>query len=250
MLLTLCKKYIKKFYQISTISISGVDGNTQIDDNSLFDETSLYVNQNLDNVYIRSKFEAEKIVLDYILNDVDCYIIRVGNLMNRFSDYKFQPNIDENAFITRLSSFMNLGFLPQYLSNEHLEFTPVDLCADGIVKIVNNSNATNRIFHLYNQNHVSIKRFVKTLEEYKKISFVSNKEFLSILNEAINSNNSDKLLSGIIKDLDNNKKLVYRSNIKVSNDFTNNYLSKLNFKWPKINDTYLENFIKYILNML
>ena len=250
MLLKLCKKYKKKFYQISTISISGVDGNTQIDDNSLFDETSLYVNQNLDNVYIRSKFEAEKIVLDYILNDVDCYIIRVGNLMNRFSDYKFQPNIDENAFITRLSSFMNLGFLPQYLSNEHLEFTPVDLCADGIVKIVNNSNATNRIFHLYNQNHVSIKRFVKTLEEYKKISFVSNKEFLSILNEAINSNNSDKLLSGIIKDLDNNKKLVYRSNIKVSNDFTNNYLSKLNFKWPKINDTYLENFIKYILNML
>jgi len=250
MLLKLCKKYKKKFYQISTISISGVDSNNQINNNSIFDESSLYINQNLDNVYIRSKFEAEKIILDYMLKETNCYIIRVGNLMNRFLDYKFQFNIDENAFINRLISFINLGFLPKYLSNEHLEFTPVDLCADGIMKIVNNSNSTNRIFHLYNQNHVSIKEFVKVLEKYKRISFINNTEFLKVLNQAINSKNSVKLLSGIIKDLDDNQKLVYRSNINVTNNFTNDYLKDLNFEWPKISKTYLENFIKYILNFL
>ena len=249
-LLKLCKKYNKKFYQISTISISGIDFNQELNNTSQFNESNLYINQNLNNVYIRSKFEAEKIVLDYILNNTNAYIIRVGNLMNRFSDYRFQPNIEENAFITRLISFINLSVLPKYLSNEHLEFTPVDLCSNAIIKIINNTNHTNRIFHLYNQNHVSIKHFVKILKKYKSITFVNNQDFINILNEKIHDKNSDKILSGIIKDLNKNKKLVYRSNIKVKNTFSNEYLNTLKFKWPKINNTYLENFIKYILNIL
>ena len=248
--LSLCKKHDKKFYQISTISVSGADSNDQNkENNSLFNENSLFINQSLNNVYVRSKFEAEKLVLNYILNDTEAYIIRVGNLMNRFSDYKFQPNIDENAFINRLLSFINLGYIPNYLSKEYLEFTPVDICAQGIIKIIENSNKTNRIFHLYNQNHITIKNFAEVLEKYKKIKFIDNNEFLNNINEIIQKNNSNKLLSGIIKDFDDTKTLKYRSNITVTNEFTNSFLKQFNFNWPVINNEYLNNFIKYILNI-
>lgn len=247
-LLKLCKKFNKKFYQISTVSIAENNQNDHVlTDSITFCENNFYLDQKLNNVYIKTKFEAEKLVLDYIADGLDAYILRVGNLMNRISDMKFQPNINENAFVNRLVSFIKLGTIPDYLSKEYLEFTPVDLCAEAILTIMQSSNKINRVFHLFNQNHVTIQRFIKTLKEYRKFEIVKESVFLDIINTALKGKNSDKLLSGIIKDFDTNKKIAYRSNIHVSNEFSNNYLKKLNFKWPKITDEYLGKFIKYIL---
>ena len=169
--------------------------------------------------------------------------------MNRISDIKFQPNIEENAFVSRLISFIKIKAIPDYLSNEYLEFTPVDSCAKAIITIMQSSNQTNRVFHLFNPNHVTIQHFIKVLKNYKKFEIVKEQEFLDIINSTLKGKNSDKLLSGIIKDFDTNKKIAYRSNIHVSNDFSTEYLKKLHFKWPKITDEYLEKFIKYILNL-
>lgn len=63
-----------------------------------FAETDLYIGQPLDNVYIRSKFEAEKVVYEEILNGLKANVIRIGNLTNRSLDYKFQANYQSNAF--------------------------------------------------------------------------------------------------------------------------------------------------------
>ena len=54
-----------------------------------FTERNLFIGQSLENVYIRSKFEAERKLLDAILKGTDAYILRVGNLMPRRSDGKF-----------------------------------------------------------------------------------------------------------------------------------------------------------------
>ena len=249
-LLKFCKKYNKKFYQISTVSISGTNlTDTVLENKKLFLEDNFYIGQPLNNVYVKSKFEAEKIILDYILKGTDAYIIRVGNLMNRFSDMKFQPNIEENAFINRLTSFIKLGVLPEYLSNEYLEFTPVDLCAESILKLIQHPTQKNRIFHVFNQNHVPIKDFISQVKYFKEFNIISEDNFLRTIDSIINSKNSDKILSGIIKDFDTNKKIQYRSNIIVKNDFSNKYLKKLDFIWPKIDTLYLQNFIKYILNL-
>ena len=169
--------------------------------------------------------------------------------MHRFSDTKFQPNIDENAFVTRLISFINLSIIPQYLLNEHLEFTPVDYCADAILKFITHPNTNNRILHLFNQNHITVKKFSKILKQYKEIRFVNDDKFLNTIDTLIQKRNSHKIISGFIKDFNSNRKIIYRSNITANNDFSNAYLNMLNFKWPKINNTYLNNFIKYILNL-
>ena len=169
--------------------------------------------------------------------------------MNRISDMKFQPNIEENAFVSRLVSFIKIKAIPSYLSDEYLEFTPVDACANAILNIMKTANQKNRVFHVFNPNHVSIKNFIKVLNNFKKFEIVEENEFLDIINNTLKKKNSDKVLSGIIKDFDTNKKIAYRSNISVSNKFSVEYLEKTNFKWPEITDKYLEEFIKYILNL-
>lgn len=88
-----------KLIHVFTLSVSG---NTMADDFSVyrseeekhFYETSLYIGQPLDNVYVRSKFEAEMAVFDVMLDGLEAKVIHVGNLTSRASDYKFQPNYE------------------------------------------------------------------------------------------------------------------------------------------------------------
>lgn len=65
----------------------------------LFDERCLDNDQVIDNVYVQSKYYAERSVLEAIANGISAKIIRVGNLTNRYSDLVFQKNYQENGFL-------------------------------------------------------------------------------------------------------------------------------------------------------
>lgn len=254
-LLKFCMQFHKRFYQVSTLSVSGnslVDQSyieQSFEQDVIFRENNFYINQSLDNVYVRSKFEAEKLVLQHILKGLDGYILRVGNLMNRYKDGKFQPNVDENAYISRLISLSNIGSIPDYMLNSYMEFTPIDSCANAIIKLMEHPNSKNRIFHLYNHNHVNITDFINVLKHYITFDIISNDEFLNKINTIFKQENSNKLLAGILRDFDANKKLVYESKIKLKSDFTIEYLSKIGFTWPKIDDTYLVKFLDYFCSI-
>ena len=254
-LLKFCTKFNKRFYHISTLSVSGNSFAEQsyieqsFEHDVIFRENNFYINQSLDNVYVRSKFEAEKLVLQYILNGTNAYILRVGNLMSRYEDGKFQQNVDENAYLGRLISLANIGCIPDYMLNAYMEFTPIDTCADAIIKIAKHSNDTNRIFHLYNHNHVDVDKFIEILRKYISFDIVSNDEFLNRFDNIFNQENSDKLLSGILRDFDANKKLVYESKVKLKSDFTIEYLSKIGFVWPTITEKYLTQFLDYFCSI-
>lgn len=251
-----CLKHNKKFYQISTLSVSG---NSLIDDSATkqnfqkdvdFCENNFYINQILDNVYVRSKFEAEKVVLEHILSGLDGYIIRVGNLMNRFSDGKFQPNVSENAYINRLLAFYKIGCIPDYLLNGYLELTPVDYCADAITKILQYNCKLNRIFHLLNHKNVDVKFFIDTLNHYyDKINIVDNATFIQNIDNILNNSNTNDILSGLINDFDDNKHIVYSSPVKIKSNFTVEYLHKIGFEWPNLEENYILKFLKYYKNL-
>ena len=250
-LLKFCTQFNKRFYQVSTLSVSGNNLENQsymeqsFEHDVIFRENNFYINQSLDNVYVRSKFEAEKLVLQYILKGLDAYILRVGNLMNRYEDGKFQPNVDENAYIDRLLSLTKIGCIPDYLSNNYLEFTPIDSCAEAIIKIVKHPNKENRIFHLYDNNHVDVIEFIRVLNKYIPFDIVSNDEFVNKVNNIFKQKNSDTILSGILRDFDVNRRLVYESKVKLRSEFTIEYLSKIGFKWPNIDEKYLVKFLDY-----
>ena len=245
-----CKEFNKKLYQISTTGVSGKKINPDHEgerDKTEFDESCLYIGQFLDNVYTYTKFEAETIVLDAIANNVDAYILRLGNLMPRLSDGIFQENIKENAFITKIYDFMKLGMIPGYLLASSLEFTPVDVAAQAIYKLVINHSDQNRIFHVYNHNVITLKEYLEVIKEFGyDIKVMAEDKFKENMSYILQNENKKINLQNIASDLDNNYHLNYNGDIQLNSNFTIKYLEKCNFTWPTISKEYLINFIKLI----
>lgn len=242
-----CEKFNKKFIQISTTSVSGNifvnnknDSNTEI----CFDETNLYIGQSLENLYIRSKFEAEKLVLEHIINNsLNALIIRVGNITNRTYDGLFQRNKNDNAFANRLKAFIKLKCVPDYILENYIEFSPVDCIAEAIIKSIQCYNKDISILHIYNQNHLYIRDLINMIEGIK---IVSNEEFKSIITTHISNIDKDNIITSLINDLDSNGKLVYESPIKIKNNFSNEFLTKIGFNWSPIDNKYIQKLIKLI----
>jgi len=131
-----CRTFRRPMNHVSTISVAG-NQLVQASGNGRFSETELYVGQNyLDNLYVRSKFEAEVHVLKAINSgQLHATIFRVGILTGRYTDGQFQENIATNAFYQKLKSLLELKAIPRDRLHQELEFTPVDACAKGIISI-------------------------------------------------------------------------------------------------------------------
>lgn len=252
-LIKFCNTNQARFYQISTLSVSGNSfadsySTTQnFTEERMFDESTFNIGQTIENVYVKSKYEAEKLVLNSMLNNTNSYILRVGNLMPRYSDGLFQENISENAYLNRLSAFINLKILPESIINSYLEFTPIDYCADAIIKIIQYPNNTNKIFNLFNHNHIYLTQLLQMLKELNyNINVINTNEFKNTIKNIINDTNKQHLISNLSNDFGENFDLNYTSNIKIKSDFTIEFLDKLDFKWPIIDI----NYIKYILKII
>lgn len=127
-----------------------------------------------------------------------------------------------------------------------MEFTPVDLCAEAIIKLVFSKNNFT-IYHVYNNNHVTFKKMVSLLNLLKiPIEIVDKETFNKKVNSLTKDVKTKNILSGIINDFDENKNLSYNTNIKLQNNFTNKLLKTLSFKWSKINEKYLRKYIIYL----
>lgn len=244
-----CKKYNKKLVQISTTSVSG---NTLFDtsinksdftEDVDFDETKLYIGQSLENVYVRSKFEAERIILKNIVRyNLDALILRIGNITNRAIDGKFQPNSNENAFANRLKAFIKLKCIPNYLSDIYAEFSPVDDVAKAVFMSILYAKNIN-VLHIYNSNHVYMKELISMLP-HGLIEFVDNDVFDKKLEDFISNGESTNEISSLINDIDGQKHLSYDNKIKIKNDFSNLFLQKIGFEWSAIDKDYINKLLK------
>ena len=96
-----------QFVLISTLSVLSPPKDEKSAHNVKFDERTLYYGQDLTNKYVASKFLAERKLLEAAINGLDVKIIRVGNLMGRYSDGLFQKNYDTNAFLSNIKSIRN-----------------------------------------------------------------------------------------------------------------------------------------------
>ena len=244
------KKLGARLIHISTLSVSG---NSMIDDFSayrsveekFFAETSFYMDQPLDNVYIHSKFEAEKAVLDAMLAGMDAKIIRVGNLTNRASDYRFQPNYRQNAFLTRVKAALEFGLFPDYLMPLYTEFSPVDLTAEGVVKIAQYAGKQN-IFHLNSNRPIYYDRLLEVLEQlHIDLKVVDKDTFNTALRNTMKNRYTEYIYEAFQNDMDENGTLLYDSNIHIENDFTVWFLKLVGFEWNEIDFEYIRGYVEY-----
>lgn len=241
-----CKIFKKKLYYISTLSVSGSILSGQDNKNAdYFKETDFYIGQNLNNVYIYTKFEAEKLIYEEIGNGLSACIFRIGNISNRYSDGKFQINTSENAFVNRIKAILKLGVIQNKLLEHSIEFTPVDICSDAIIKIIK-SNPKFTVFHLFNNNLVRLDTLLANLNSLNiHIKPVSDEDFSKAITTFLNSESLRNDISGIITDLDKNKLLNLINNLLPASDFTQSYLKLLGFSWPKIDINYINKYIQY-----
>ena len=244
----------KKFIQISTLSVSGnILENGQIEQKNIsrgtiFNETNLFIGQNLDNVYAYTKFMGEEIVYNYIIEKgLKAKVIRMGNLTGRFFDGKFQPNADENAFAQRLKTILELGVLPSNLLDFDVEFTPIDYAAEAIVTLLNIDFKYNT-FHLFNDNHIKMSELNKVFMQMDiNLKIISKNDMTKLMQDLIE--NDYNKVRGIVQDLNSKKELDYNPNTKIKEDFTKFVLNKNNFIWPNIDSEYIRKYLKNLYDV-
>lgn len=244
-----CKNENKRLLHISTVSVSGngeKSRDVSTENQKFYKESDFYIGQSLDGAYSYTKFKSEMLVYNAILNGLDASVLRIGNIASRYSDGMFQRNIEDNAFVKRFKSFIEIGAIPNYSLEHELEFTPVDLCSEAIIKILDYKSNCN-VFHIYDTKLIPIKILLEILKDLGiEITPVSNKLMTDIITGILEDDSRKDIISGIIYDLDKNKNLIYTSNILLDATFTEKYLQKIGFKWKKINKNYIIKYLNYL----
>ena len=250
-LIEFCFKAEAKLIHTSTLSVSGNSFGDNFDGyisetEKHFYESSLYIEQPLENVYARSKFEAEKAVLDAMTKGLQANIMRMGNLTNRFSDLKFQRNHESNAFLNRVKAILDLGIFPDYLMDLYTEYTPIDDAANAIMRIARNFSSEQTVFHI---NSTKVVYMDKLIEYFNacglNMQVVDGKTFTDALRKTATETGTEYIFETFINDMDENDKLNYDSNIRIENNFTVEYLRKLGFEWSDIDFEYIRKYIEY-----
>lgn len=200
-----------------------------------FTEKDLFINQDVgDNIYIKTKFEAERLLLAEQKNGLPITIFRLGNITWRNSDGIFQYDLDENLFFNFIKLILKTKQVPEELKNKTFNISPVDECANLIISILQNNNKYN-VYHIYNENELTLEEIINLLNNLNfNIKFTSEsslKDLKYISKEEVN-------LSSYLQKLLTNKQTA--SNIKVSSPYTNQLLKQLNFNWSNINTNYFK----------
>ncbi|MBO5459608.1 MAG: SDR family oxidoreductase, partial [Lachnospira sp.] len=244
------KRVNARLIHISTLSVSG---NSMADDFSVyrskeekkFYESSFFIGQPLDNVYIHSKFEAEMAVYDAMLDGLDAKVVRVGNLTNRSTDYKFQPNYKDNAFLTRVKACLEFGLFPDYLVPLYAEFSTADKTAEGIVKIAQYAGE-QCVFHLNSNRPLYFEDMFKILEKLGiKMKITDSATFYGELRRTLKTSATEYIFEAFQNDMDEDGQLIYDSNIRIMNDFTVWFMKKTGFEWNETDYEYIRGYVEY-----
>ncbi len=233
-----------RLIHVSTYSSAGLSVNGFPGKDAILTEQKLFYGQFMDNQYILSKFISERVVLEAIaLHGLVGKVMRVGNLAPRRSDGEFQINFQTNSAMGRIRVFKMLGCYPYEMSEQPLEFSPIDQVARSIV-LLSQTPRDNVMFHPFNNHHVYFADVLRQLcvidAEPKQ---VETPEFNQAMDAAKNDPEKAKLLSSLLayQDMAHGQKSF---KIPTSNSFTAQVLYRLGFFWDTTSWDYVEKFIK------
>ena len=172
----------------------------------------------------------------------------MGNLLDRYSDGKFQINAKDNAFSERLKSLILLGIIPEDTKNRSYDFTPVDFAAKAILTLIG-CNENQIVYHLYNNKKVEIAKVVQMINDMGiSLRFGKSEEISERIHQIILENKQEEI-NGIIVDITKENDLKYVTDIDVVNKITTAILARNSFKWPDVSDKYLRDVINRIIKL-
>ncbi|WP_407416359.1 amino acid adenylation domain-containing protein [Methanobrevibacter sp.] len=234
-----------KYVQVSTYSVAGESINNFPPEDYMFNERDLFIGQGIDNQYLRSKFLAERAVLEAAVeDDLSVKIMRVGNLMARSDDGEFQLNFDTNGFINRLKAFVTIGKIPYSMLSDADELSPIDVTAKSIVELSKTPKECV-VFHPYQHYKICFGNIVDIIKPLGlEIEAVEDEEYEYYLNQTLNDKDKQDGVSGFITSIGSGKfKKVW---LDCENEYTIQVLYRLGVKWPIISKEYIYTFIGYL----
>lgn len=234
-----CAKERKtRLVQISTVSIPGIHTEETYKARIKMYENELFTIQTGDNKYLLSKLHAEEKMLEAIRDGMDGKIIRVGNLMGRYSDGEFQINSNTNAFLNAVRGFAVIGKFPLSHATDPISFSPIDLTAEAIVKL----SGTNREFTVFNADNRIVFDEMQLIDALNRCGIpvkpVSDEEYYAEYRRLLGDEKMNENLSGL---LTNDNPGVHMA--ETDNTFSANVLYRLGFSWPLVDSAYLEKII-------
>ncbi len=217
---------------VSTLSVSGdrlsSDGKTNYSLAPVeFDENCFDIGQNWrDNIYTRTKFMAEQEILEAAKEGLNAKIFRVGRLVGRSSDGKFQKNPDSNYFYLLVRGALQLNCLPEALAEVPIELSAVDLCARAIVELF---RAEGTVFHIYNAFYTDLKTIFDAMKQ--PLELVNAGEFSNRLFQAISGNMNTESIA-VLTEVYNGTRVKHTVIEPVARK-TQQALYELGFQWPQ-----------------
>lgn len=227
-----------KMIQISTTSVPGAHNEKTYAENLKMPEYKLFVIDDMNNQYCRSKYQAELKILEAVKNGMRGKIIRVGNLMGRYSDGEFQTNMHTNAFLNGLKGFVSIGKCPISHSTDPMSFSPIDCTAKAVVLLA----GTNDMFTAFNADSRYGFDEMKIIDVLNhcgiKVTPVPDEEYYADFYRMMGDEKESQKVSAL---LTNDRPDIHL--IETENKFTANVLYRLGFSWPFPDDAYLEKII-------
>ena len=238
-LIEVCLRNNMRLVQISTLSVGGF---IESQNKRLLKENMLYFGQNVDNDYVRTKFLAERAIMEARIREgLDAVILRVGNLMNRQSDGEFQINFRTNAFMRSLWAYVRLGKCPVTILEQPIEFSPIDMVAQAVLRLAG-ANGEFSVFNMHNNHTITMADLIAAICRYGyQIDAVSEEQFQQILSDASKREEDSEAVLSLVAY--NNKEGENLIPVEVDCRFTTNALFRLDYRWPIIDDAYLDKAI-------
>jgi thioester reductase-like protein len=226
------------FYHISTCSVSGETFKDSSRRSAVFTEDDYDIGQVWENnIYVKSKFLAEGLVFMAKEEGLRVKIFRLGRLVGRASDGKFQINPTTNAFYLFMKGFSQIGALPEDAADVKLDIMPIDVCAKEVLAL---KDGEDTVYHIMNSDPPGFGEILRATD--KECLIVDNVEFGNIFREHCREMNRELL--GLVMDnwhIMGSKK----QGIEVSCKKTAEALARAGFVCPELRlDTVLKEFGK------
>lgn len=239
-LISFCKAHDAALVHISTLSVGGFIDQAQADMGVSLSEQRLWLRQDLSNVYLESKFLAEKSILLQIPNGLRAKIMRVGNLQGRLTDGEFQMNQSSNGFTKLLQSMVKTGRCPHTLAYSRVNFSPVDAVARAICRMAGSQDPYT-IFHIFDDHDLPVSYLLEQLAAIGyPIEVISDQAFDAFVMESAEQPQLCDALDGFLTRVTGGRHLV---ETPCESRFSLDALALEGFHWPAITPAYLHTYL-------
>ncbi|WP_033693733.1 non-ribosomal peptide synthetase [Bacillus cereus] len=238
-LLQMSKKAGIRFHYISTVSIAG----HRPDDSAsfMFSEQDFDRGQQVENVYVESKFLAEKLVREAMKEGVPATVYRVGNLVGRTQDGKFQQNIEGNAFYRLIKALFLLQKAPDF--STHIDLVPIDFGSKAIVELACIEQSKGETFHICNPIQLEWKQFISYLQQAGYlIDIVQGTKFMNLFTNHTLTEEQMHALEMLLPVLEETDKYVEAI---VTSQHTEEFLKALDIECEHPNQEWISKLISY-----